>query len=128
MEEIALYYFDKTGCHLWVPGSFVSAVEGDINAICNGCGTKGLGGYLVPDNIAGVDATIVCNIHDWMYDCATNEEEEDLADYYFRENLRRLIKSQNSKKSIVNWIRLRVADVYFVAVALTYCCSRNKTK
>lgn len=40
MEEIALYYFDVTGCHLWVPGSFVSAVESDTNAICNGCGTK----------------------------------------------------------------------------------------
>lgn len=120
MEQVSLQFVRKAGCLLWVPGSFISASDEDIALNCNGCGTKGLGGYLVPDNMWGLNVTIVCNVHDWMYGLCESEDEEDLADYYFKCNLRRYIR-EKSVNAVIRSMRLTMANTYFAAVSLTYC-------
>lgn len=125
MEQTALHYFIEAGCFLWTPGTFVSASDEDKKRICNGCGPKGFGGF-VPDNILGMNATIVCNIHDWMYSECETEDDEDISDFYFRENIRRFIKTKQKDEPIKTWFRLRIADIYFVSVAVTYCGAERK--
>ena len=51
---------------LYKPESYKRAQASEIDNVCNGCGSKGLGGWLVPDTLYGLSVTEACNIHDWM--------------------------------------------------------------
>jgi hypothetical protein len=120
MKNIQLQWFAQVGCQLYVPASFLTADEATKAIVCNGCGTKGIGGYLVPDTMWGLKVTLVCNIHDWMYQNAETEEDEDLADYYFKCNLRRFIRTRERQDPWFTKLRLARANTYFFAVAATY--------
>ena len=85
--------------------------------ICNGCGTKGLCGYLIPDTIWGLKITIVCDIHDFMYDVGKTLKDKEEADRVFLNNLLRLIDAETSL-AVLKWLRRRRAKTYYDAVCL----------
>ena len=55
--------------------------------ICNGCGTKGLGGWLVPDTLYGLDISEPCNIHDFMWYLGRTEMDMREANLTFLVNM-----------------------------------------
>jgi hypothetical protein len=120
MEKVKLQWSEEAGCFLYIPASFLAADDATKAVVCNGCGTKGIGGLLVPDAMWGLKITLVCNIHDWMYQLAETEEDEDLADYYFKCNLRRFIRMREKEDPWLTKLRLARANTYFIAVATTY--------
>lgn len=128
MEQVSLVFVKEAGCELYAPASFLTADRTERDLVCNGCGTSGLGGYLVPDDMWGLCVTIVCDIHDWMYELAVTDEDEDLADYYFKCNLRRFIRSKGKGRPFVTAMRLVSANVYFAFVALTYYSPAARAK
>jgi hypothetical protein len=75
---------------------------------------------LVPETMWGLRVSLVCNIHDWTYQLCSTEEDEDLADCYFKSNLRRFIRSKSVDEPWLTKLRLARANVYFAVVSLTY--------
>lgn len=67
---------------LIIPDSYRDAPLAARLARCNGCGTKGLGGWLVPDTLWGLDISEACNIHDWMYAEGNDKAHADLIFLY----------------------------------------------
>jgi hypothetical protein len=49
------------------PFEYWIASDLEKSYICNGCGTRGWKGKLVPETIWGLNISEACNIHDWMY-------------------------------------------------------------
>ncbi len=80
---------------------------------CNGCGTKGLGGWLVPDTLWGLDITEACNIHDWDYWEGRTEEDKINADSRFLDNMLKVIQEGTW---ILRPIRRARAMLYYSAV------------
>lgn len=81
---------------LFYPTSYTSASKECKSKICNGCGSKGLGGFFVPNTLWGLSIEDACNIHDWMYSEGTTLEEKDLADRVFLNNMIRIIDEKSS--------------------------------
>ena len=97
------------------PITYISASEQQKALICNGCGTKGLGGWLVPDTLYGLNITEECNIHDWMYHEGETQEDKDHADLNFYHNI--LDKIEQGYR-IFKWLRRMRAKKYYLAVKL----------
>lgn len=125
IDKVKVFYAHDCKCELLAIPSFFYTDKETLNRVCNGCGTRGIGGWLVPDKMWGLKVTTACNIHDWMYSKCETPEDEDYSDFIFRENLRRVIKAR-TKNPILRWLRLRRADLYFICVALTYCANIKK--
>jgi hypothetical protein len=88
--------------------------------ICNGCGTKGLGGILVPDTLWGLNITDACNIHDYMYHTGTTIEEKQEADRVFLNNMIRICTHNWTGKwysRILHTLRTHRAWAYYVSVS-----------
>ena len=87
---------------------------------CNGCGTEGWKGALVPDTIWGLDVNPACNIHDWDYAEGTTPDQKNAADFRFQKNMIALIR-QSAKRSWTGWVlkipREYRAFTYYVAVS-----------
>jgi hypothetical protein len=83
--------------------------------ICNGCGTKGLCGYLIPDTIWGLKITAACDIHDFMYAVGKTLKDKEEADRVFFNNMLRLI---DKGSPWLKWLRRRRAKTYYDAVCL----------
>ena len=64
---------------------------------CNGCGTAGWKGRLVPDTMWGLRASAVCDIHDWMYAEGTVAADKEIADIMFLTNLISIINRAAKK-------------------------------
>lgn len=79
---------------------------------CNACGTKGLGGWVVPNTLWGLDISLACDIHDWDYAFGTAREA---ADNYFLTNMLRIIEAQNSGW-VLNLLRRHRALTYYAVV------------
>ena len=79
---------------LFAPESYWNATPTERSAVCNGCGTAGWKGKLVPDSMWGLNITKVCNIHDWMYHYGKTETERCEADRVFLNNLIRIINAE----------------------------------
>jgi len=77
---------------LYSPDTYKNASRCDKKATCNGCGSKGFGGWVVPDTLWGLDIEEVCNIHDWMYSEGKTIEDKDKADRVMLNNMIRLIE------------------------------------
>lgn len=99
---------------LFAPKSFWAATDEERWVRCNGCGTKGLGGWIVPDTLWGLDITFLCNIHDWMYSEGKTIEDKEEADRSFLNNMVRLIDAKSSRW--LRWIRRSRAMSYYSAV------------
>lgn len=65
------------------PLSYLEASQEEKDAVCNGCGSKGIGGYIVPDTLWGLSITDDCNVHDWMYYSGKTQADKDHADNVF---------------------------------------------
>lgn len=103
-----------TSVDLYAPISYWEAGPADRAGICNGCGTKGLGGWLVPDTLYGLSITEACNIHDWMYAQGDTIADKEQADRAFLNNMLRIIESKSIR--ILLWPRRMRAMKYYSAV------------
>ena len=91
---------------LFEPEGYKALTAAEKAKICNGCGSKGLGGWLVPDTVWGLNITDCCNIHDFMYSQGTTLKDKEYADRIFLNNLVRVI---DSGSKLLRWLRRRRA-------------------
>lgn len=98
---------------LYAPESYWTAHKGLKKEHCNGCGTKGLGGWITPDTLYGLCISEACDIHDWMYAFGKKIEDKEEADRVFLNNLVRII---NGGSRWLMWIRRQRAMKYYSAV------------
>ena len=101
---------------LWCPESYKRATAEERKRKCNGCGTKGLGGILVPDTMYGLNIKEACDIHDWMYAEGNTITHKNTADRVFRNNLLRIINARPHGRGIISFLRRRRARAYYKAV------------
>ena len=99
---------------LFAPESYWKASKKMLDMICNGCGTKGLGGWLVPDTLWGLNVTPCCHIHDWMYNEGNAIEDKDVADRAFLNNMSRTIDAKSGR--LLKPLRRLRAKSYYNAV------------
>ena len=100
---------------LYAPSAYWSLTPKQKSDICNGCGTKGLVGAVVPDSLWGLDITEACHIHDYMYAIGECIEDKYEADRVFLNNMLRMIDALDSW-FLVRWLRTRAAVKYYHAV------------
>lgn len=81
----------ETPSGLLAPHSYLQAPPAVRARVCNGCGTKGWKGLLVPETLYGLCVAEACDIHDWMYHVGQTEVDRYFADEVFHSNLNRLI-------------------------------------
>ena len=103
------------GYLLAAPLSFWNAPEELRNEITGGCGPGGIGDYLVPDKIWGLDMFPACKIHDWTF-CVWNDKAGfELSNNLFKNNMVR-INEQHVSRTWIKRLRLNRIKVYFDAV------------
>lgn len=102
---------------LYAPISYWEATEQEIKEICNGCGAKK--GLDVPDTFYGLDISLACTIHDWMYHFGTTLADKLFADAIFRLNLSLIIDDSDKwyNKTLAP-LRHSRAGKYYTAVSL----------
>jgi len=100
---------------LYAPASYVNAPPAVRAEICNGCGTKGLCGFVIPDSIWGLDITESCHIHDWAYYEGQTLADKEEADRVFLNNMLRLIDAASGFGPL-RWLRRWRAMTYYNAV------------
>ena len=103
---------------LLAPSSFWKAHQRTRDKRCNGCGTSGWKGKLVPDTIVGCCVTPACNIHDWMYHEGGLEADKVNADKLFRKNMIDIIMASSRWALIKYFGRQRVWLYYRVVKAM----------
>ena len=99
---------------LLAPQSYVNATDDEKSDICNGCGTSGWKGKVVPETMWGLDISEACQRHDWMYHYGTTKKDKELADLVFLRNLVRII---NREGGWLKWPRRYRAMTYYNFVA-----------
>lgn len=77
---------------LYAPEGFIRATPEMRDEVCNGCGPAGWKQNYISNHLFGLDVRIACDIHDWMYEFGTTEDDRDEADRIFRNNMLRLIE------------------------------------
>lgn len=85
----------------------------EIKKVCNGCGTEGWKGKLVPDSVYGLTITAACQPHDWMYYEGETDADKKIADRVFLNNMVRIVKEEGG---LLEWLRLRRVKKYYLAV------------
>lgn len=100
---------------LFAPSEYWDLPETTKRSICNGCGSKGLCGWVVPDTIYFLNITEVCNIHDWMYHVGETIADKVHADNVFLNNLLRFI-DRYSRYDWIKRLRTKRAEKYYNAV------------
>ena len=98
---------------LYAPEAYVKMDPKKRKEIVNGCGAANARFDFVPDHIWGLRITEVCNIHDYMYNVGENNEDKEVADRVFLNNLIRLI---NAKGGALKYLRRIRAREYYMAV------------
>lgn len=103
---------------LYAPNSWWDSTPEERSKICNGCGAKD--GLKVPDSFYGLDISIACNIHDWMYQHGETQADKYFADAMFRLNLSLLIDgaSYNLLTGPLKLLRHSMASTYYNAIVL----------
>ena len=96
----------------YAPADYWTANEGIRKLICNGCGTKGLGGWLVPDTFWGLNITAACDIHDWMYHYGSTILDKKAADRAFLNNMLRTIETDGELALLQPLRRIRARSYY----------------
>jgi len=86
----------------------------DKDKICNGCGTKGIVGYAIPDTLYCLSIIEACDIHDWMYENGWKLEDKEEADRVFLNNMLRIIEAKSGL--VLKWLRCQRAMTYYSAV------------
>lgn len=108
------------------PVSYWQASRTKIARNCNGCGTEGWLGMLVPDTMWGLKITEACDVHDWMYGEGTTLTDKKLADHVFLDNLIAIINgaAKSGPYRYFHWLlilpRERRAFKYYQAVSHSF--------
>lgn len=100
---------------LYAADGYADLTEAQRRDICNGCGTKGLIGFLVPDSIWFLSIKEACNIHDYGYVVGETIADKEREDRGFLNNMLRIIE----EKTRWAWLkrrRARVARLYYCMV------------
>lgn len=97
------------------PCSYNNASYLQIIEHTGGCGPGGIGDYMVPDTAWFLSVRRACARHDWLYHWGLTQEEKDLADLWFLNNMVRIVKAQNSS-ALLEKLRLRRVRTYYLAV------------
>jgi len=100
---------------LYAPAGYSNIFGEYKNAICNGCGSKGLGGFFVPNTLWGLSIKESCNIHDFMYFAGESIDDKNSADRAFLNNMIRTIDANKSWR-VVNYLRKNRAFIYYKIV------------
>jgi len=101
---------------LITPREYEKLDKRELELICNGCGTEGWKGKLVPDTIYGVNITKACNIHDFMYFNGMTMKDKKEADDVFLKNLLTIVNHSPKWSSWLNRWRRKRARKYYLAV------------
>lgn len=101
---------------LFAPPEYWSLTPAQRADMCNGCGSKGWCGYVVPDSLLGLCVTPACDIHDYMYTVGATIGEKVVADRIFLNNMLRLIDAGGGWGFIKRW-RADLAHDYFDTVS-----------
>lgn len=113
------YQLEIRGC-LEAPVSYWTASSEKRARNCNGCGTEGWMGALVPDTIYCLSISRACDIHDWMYCLGEKLDDKATADVVFQKNLIALVR-QSASRSWAGWVlkipREYRCFTYYVAVS-----------
>ena len=98
------------------PIGYTRLSEHEKAKICNGCGSKGIGGWIVPDTILGLCVKEPCNIHDYGYSVGENNADKKKEDRRMLNNFIRVIE-QDGKQWwwLVKWRKQRAYE-YYLAV------------
>ena len=99
---------------LFAPPTYWRLPEDERRARRCGPG-RGVLEWLVPDTIYGVNVSVACSIHDFMYAIGVTDTDKADADEVFLNNLIRLIEAHDGWWPI-QWLRLRRALIYYGAV------------
>jgi hypothetical protein len=102
---------------LFAPSDYWNLTPEAKKEICNGCGAKGWKFDIIPDTIWGLNITLACDIHDYMYYIGTSQEDKDYADILLFINLIKIIDA-NTDNIFIKILRHNRAYVYYQAVAL----------
>ena len=105
---------DYKAAHIFAPDTFWLLTNKER---VGGCGAGKLGDLLIPDSLWGLNVTFMCKIHDYMYAQGKTEEEREVADRTFRNNLMRWV-SFSTDSSFISWLRMRRAVKYYNAVRM----------
>ena len=97
---------------IFAPDSFWAADDRP-----GGCGAGKAGDMLVPDSLWGLKVTFMCQIHDWMTAEGKTEEDREVADRVFRNNMMRWVE-HNTSFYPLKWLRMRRAATYYRAVRM----------
>lgn len=101
---------------LYAPVEYHRLTPGQRETLCNGCGAKGICGWIVPDTLYGLDISEACNIHDFMYHLGMTINDKIRADRVFFNNMLRII-DKKSRWSFLAKLRARRAKTYFYFVS-----------
>lgn len=83
-----------------------------------GCGPGGIGDYLVPDTMWGLDISEACRIHDWFYRFCPDRSEKAkrYADWLMLQNCLDIVHRE-SKSRIAKQLRIIRCHTYFFMVS-----------
>lgn len=75
------------------PCRYHDASDELLLSVTGGCGPGGVGDFLVPDTIWGLNIKPSCSIHDFLYAFGVTQEDKDLADLVFLDNMIRQVEA-----------------------------------
>lgn len=101
---------------LYAPEGYKRLSKAQKSAICNGCGSKGFGGWIVPDTIWGLSIEEACNIHDYMYHHGKTNAEKEAADRSMLNNMIRIIEQDGKQWWWLVRLRKIRAHNYYLSV------------
>ena len=92
------------------PYRYHDATDNMVAKYTGGCGPGGVGDFLVPDTIWGLNIKPSCSIHDWLYKWGETEGDKELSDLIFLENMLRQIEAASPWLKILR--RHRAVNYY----------------
>ena len=99
------------------PKEYTKLTKDQRKLICNGCGTDGWKGDLVPETIYLLRVTEACQIHDFMYFMGLTKDDKEEADETFLQNINTIIDHCPwYLLPPVNPLRRVRANTYYLAV------------
>jgi hypothetical protein len=101
-----------TAVQLWAPEQYHQASPEVRAQVCNGCGSAGWKGELVPDSIWFLNIREACCIHDWMYTVGITLDDKDAADRVFLNNMLRIIDAAGGMWLLRDARRTAAHDYY----------------
>ena len=99
---------------LYAPPGYDELSAESKGMVCNGCGPKGLGSWIIPDTLWGLSIEECCNIHDYMYKVGESDNDKREADRVFLNNMLRVVDSGHP---LLKFMRKRRAWKYYEAVS-----------